>query len=709
MDNKARYHGRRKTVISIIAAVAERQPVLLIFEDLHWADPPTLSDIAAMAVAIRSVPAILLLTSRIDGDPLDAAWRAGIAGTPLATIDLGPLQEAEATALATSFIDATQRMVVSCVKRAEGNPLFLEQLLRNVEEGVDEQQVPGSIQSLVLARLDRLTVPDRRAAQVASVIGQQFDLAALRDLLGDGQYDCARLIDHGVIRPDAGGYLFVHALIHQGVYSSLLHAHRRSLHQRAAQIFAATDPVLRAQHLDRAEDAGAAAAYATAALAMSDAYRFDQALVMIERGLEIARVSGHDLHALTYLKGEVQRDLGDIPAAVAAYRQALEIAPDDIARCNDWIGLALVLRVSEDLSEALDLLDKAEAVATAQDLVPQLARLHHLRGNIYFPMGWIEGCRQEHEAGLLYAQRSQSIEAEARSLGGLGDAAYAQGRMRAARDYFTRSVDLSHQHGFGRTEVANRSMIGFSRLYLLEITEALADGVDAIETAGRVGHLRAELLCETICVMAALELGELDPASRHLTRAEELAARLGAHRFEAQNIELAGRILYARGQREAAAVKLREAVAMCRQVGLQFCGPKVLSILAVATADAAERSTLLEEGLALLELGAVGHNHLWFYRDAMEAMILSRDWRGALRHADALAGYTSAEPLPWADLFIKRAMAIAALGNASLDNAGGQGGDADAARAVLTELRAGFLAVGMKPYAAAIERDLVGA
>jgi hypothetical protein len=252
-------------------------------------------------------------------------------------------------------------------------------------------------------------------------------------------------------------------------------------------------------------------------------------------------------------------------------------------------------------------------------------------------------------------------------------------------------------------------MIGFSRLYLLEITEALADGVAAIETAGQVGHLRAELLGETICVMAAIELGELDPASRHLTRAEELAARLGAHRFEAQNIELAGRILYARGQREAAAVKLREAVAMCQQVGLQFCGPKVLSILAVATADAAERSTLLEEGLTLLNLGAVGHNHLWFYRDAMEAMILSRDWRGALRHADALAGYTSAEPLPWADLFIKRAMAIAALGNASLGNAGSQGGDADAARAVLTELHAGFLAAGMKPYAAAIERDLAGA
>jgi hypothetical protein len=61
------------------------------------------------------------------------------------------------------------------------------------------------------------------------------------------------------------------------------------------------------------------------------------------------------------------------------------------------------------------------------DLVPELARLHHLRGNILFPLGKIEGCREAHEQGLAYARRLGSPEAEARALGGLADAAYAQG------------------------------------------------------------------------------------------------------------------------------------------------------------------------------------------------------------------------------------------------------------------------------------------
>src|SRR5262249_24948654 len=68
---------------------------------------------------------------------------------------------------------------------------------------------------------------------------------------------------------------------------------------------------------------------------------------------------------------------------------------------------------------------------------------------------------------FVYARRLNSPEAEARALGGLADAAYAQGRMRSAFEHFSRCVSLSREHGFGKIEVANRSMIGFSRIYLM--------------------------------------------------------------------------------------------------------------------------------------------------------------------------------------------------------------------------------------------------
>lgn len=146
------------------------------------------------------------------------------------------------------------------------------------------------------------------------------------------------------------------------------------------------------------------------------------------------------------LRGELQRDLGDIGASIAVCRHAVALARDAASQCQAQIGLAEGLSVSEGLAEALDLLDAAQQVAEHDDLASELARLHHLRGNILFPLGQIERCRREHELGLSYARRSGSPEAEARALGGLADAAYAQGHMRTAFAHFSRCVELSQQH-----------------------------------------------------------------------------------------------------------------------------------------------------------------------------------------------------------------------------------------------------------------------
>ena len=208
----------------------------------------------------------------------------------------------------------------------------------------------------------------------------------------------------------------------------------------------------------------APAAYLDAALAQRIAFRSDAALRLVDRGLEIAKDAG-DRHALTCLKGELLRDLGDIGSSIAIYRQAVAASPDDKALCCAQIGLADGLRVSEGLDEALALLNRAQVLAERHATIPELARLHHLRGNIFFPLGNIEGCREEHERGLGYALRSGSAEAEARALGGLGDAAYAQGRMRTAFELFSRCAALSRKHGLGRIEVANRYMIGGIRQY----------------------------------------------------------------------------------------------------------------------------------------------------------------------------------------------------------------------------------------------------
>jgi class 3 adenylate cyclase len=189
MDNAARNRGKRALTAALAANACRHCPTLLIVEDLHWADPQVLAHLAALASAIADGPGLLVMTSRVEGDPLDLAWRASCRGTPFETIDLGPLRHDEALSLAGSFIDATQRVALACIERAAGNPLFLEQLLRSAEEG-REDAVPASVQSLVLARMDRLAPRDRQAFQAAAVIGQRFALALLRRLIAASDYAC---------------------------------------------------------------------------------------------------------------------------------------------------------------------------------------------------------------------------------------------------------------------------------------------------------------------------------------------------------------------------------------------------------------------------------------------------------------------------------------------------------------------------------------
>ncbi|MEI5996571.1 AAA family ATPase [Paraburkholderia bengalensis] len=657
MDHGARKRGKQAVVAAMMADACRRGPSMIVVEDLHWADAEVLGYLSAFASGIGSGAGLLVMTSRIEGDPLDAAWRARMRDTPLSTIDLGPLRRDEALTLASHFIDATQRVALACIERADGNPLFLEQLLHNVEEGSSDA-VPASIQSLVLARMDRLEARDRAAFQAASVIGQRFGLALLRRLIEDPDYDCSTLVANALVLPEGDDFLFAHALIQEIAYQ-LLRARRRELHRRAADWFAQRDAVLRAQHLDRAEDERAPQACLEAALALRAAHFTESALHLIERGLRIAHTP-QETHALTCFKGELQSDLGDIAASIATYRSAVDAAPDDASRCIAQLGLAEGLRVSEGLSEALALLDAAQQIAEREDRATELARVHHLRGNILFPLGRIDDCRIEHERGLAYAQRLGLPEAEARALGGLADAAYAQGRMRTAFEHFSRCVALSREHGFGRIEVANRSMQGFSRIYLNEAREARADAVAASREASLVGQPRAQMLCETLGAFACYEMGDAHATRVHLEQEMLLIRQLGARRFGAQNLEMQGRVLLVSGQHEEAARVLRESLALCREVGMQFSAPKALSALSRAVEDDAERVRMLDEGAELLRRGAVGHNHLWFYRDAIDAMLSARDPARARRYVEALEQYTRAEPLPWAQLFAARGRALAA-------------------------------------------------
>jgi hypothetical protein len=160
--------------------------------------------------------------------------------------------------------------------------------------------------------------------------------------------------------------------------------------------------------------------------------------------------------------------------------------------------------------------------------------------------------------------------------------------------------------------------------------------------------------------MASVDLGRFEAAEHHLGAALRLARQLGARRFEVQTLTLQGRQRLHEGKRLEALALFHKALEGIDDVSLQFYGPLTFGGLSLAAEHADERANWLAKGEAVLRRGSVGHCHLFFHRDAMEAMLVARDRAGALRHADALEAYTETEPLPLVTLFIERGRALAA-------------------------------------------------
>jgi len=662
MDPATRARGRIEAVAEAAARAADARPAVLVVEDVHWATPAVVEALAVLADSAREHPMVLVVTSRRDGDPISGAWPPGRCER----VELEPLAADEALELARAVVEARPEIARRCVERAQGNPLFLTQLLQS---GADIEALPGSIANVVLARLDRLPADAKAALQAAAVVGVRFDPALVARLAGrTATFDEA--IARELVRPaDASGELmFAHALIRDGAYASLLRSARRELHRRAAAWFDGRDPALRAAHLDRAEDPGAADAYLQAARAAAGALRHDAALALARRGGEL-QASVQTRFALAMFEGDLTRDLGDAPASAAACERALGLATGERERCEAHMGVAEAYRMTSAVDVAAAALGAAEALALKLGSGPALARIAYLRGSLDFVRGDAAACARSHERALSLSREAGDEACEARALSGLADVHYAQGRMHTAHDAFTRCVALCDRRGDLRFSLMNRCMIGLTGGYLCRLDESLAAIGEARAVSREIGHRVAEVMADECAGLVLVDAGRYAEAREPLERSLALARRIASRRFVAIDLALLGGVSWRGGDADGARRLLDESWATCEAIGTGFAGPIVLGLMALAAGDETGRRAALERGEALLGGAAMSHNHLWFRRDAIDASLAAREWDEALRHAAALERYAAAEPLPWADFHVARARALADAGRGRPDPA----------------------------------------
>lgn len=664
--------ARQKSALEALCHLArpdpDAPPMLLLVEDIHWADALTLQQLAALATLSLRQPLLVMLTTRFAGDPSVGEWRASLHGLPVTSIDLGPLSSDDALRLAAGAASISDVLLRSCVERAEGNPLFLEQLLLNAG---DESAggLPGSIQALIQSRMDRLEPLDKSALQAAAVWGQRAPLQAVRHLLGDPSYDARVLVQQFLLRPDGEELVFSHALFRDGAYGSLLHVRRRQLHLAAALWIEARDVALAAEHFERAEDARASGAYLAASQSLEAQFRYVQALELVERGLKSA-IDGKFAVDLRLARARLLLEIGRTAESIEAAAAAAESSHDAAQRARAFITMASGMRIVDRPQEGLGLLEQAQPLAEQAGLTLELSRLHELRGNLLFALGRTQECQQAHERALELARAAGSVEAEAAALGGLGDAYFAQGRVRSAHGMVNRCLALAKEHGLLRVETAYLQMQGWALLYMLDVRGSLEAARSATTLASKISHRRGELLARgQLALVDGWVRGNWRSVTGEIDRAIVIARTIGSQRFEATCLYMRSLLMLRAGDREAARAHVDAAFALGGERGLFFIGPQLYSTLARIVSDPQAKRSALAQGEALLLQGSLSLNFCVFHDAAVEVSLDLGDWDEAERYCGLLETFAVAEPFPWSDFVVARGRALSRAGR-------GEAGDA---------------------------------
>ena len=417
---------RRRQLAAMTAWVlagARSQPVVLAFEDLHWADPTSLDLLRALGERGAQTPLLLLAATRPEFRP---PWNLR---SHHSVISLSPLDRA-GVARMVGEISArhafSKELIEGVNERTGGVPLFVEEVTRLLLERGEQggvQAIPPTLQQSLAARLDRLGAA-REVAQIGAVLGRDFVYALLRDVAEIDepalQASLNRLADADLLfvegAPPEAHYRFKHALIQDAAYESLLKRRRQELHARIAASIEArfpqlveAQPELVARHFGEAGLAEKAIPYWLRAGHLAAARSANmEAIAHLRSGLECAQAlvpgasrSSFELSLQLALGGPLIATRGFASSeAEAAYLRAEELSrelqsePDLFAALR---GLGYVYQVRANLDRATSLVEEVVALAKRSADPELLAEADHFAGLISFHLGQFQSSRDRLE------------------------------------------------------------------------------------------------------------------------------------------------------------------------------------------------------------------------------------------------------------------------------------------------------------------------
>jgi class 3 adenylate cyclase len=460
------------SVASLLLAVAEQHPLILVLDDLHWADVPTLLLLRHVVRATEGVSLLILGTYRQtevdEPHPLGQAIAELRRARALATVTLAGLNEGEVAELVASQLSGAASVTVarSIVERTQGNPFFVEELLRDVASDGDVSdaltRIPDSVKDLLLRRLRRLDEACKRLLAIAAVAGHEFALDVLELVAGGTAEEIAEGLEPAIAAqvihesPTAfGQYSFAHALIRETIYEQISLTRRAQLHRRIGEA------IERALGDSARQRAGSLAYHFSAAGDVRKAYEYHSTAAAAA--------------ALVY----------GVEPALAHYTAALEAG------------------------EKLDLDPTRE---------PALRGLLLERGKMRYRTGDVSGARRDFEAALAAARRAWDRVGELEALNELGIVSLRSDLGAAARSHEA-ALEIARELGDVAAETSALDRLSVISSHLLQLDRALELGGRALALARGTGDEIVTGRAIDSIKLAAWQLGDLE-------RLEALTAEL---------------------------------------------------------------------------------------------------------------------------------------------------------------------------------------
>ncbi len=497
-----------------LARKASLQPVLVVFDDLQWADPSSLALLLYVARNTHESDVLLLGTYRTEEAESRTHLRDALNGMEqeelVAEMDLKGLAHRDLADLATSFLGShslPDGFIDSLWRETRGNPLFVREVLQGLEEDgaialhagvktldrpLDQIALPERVREVVRDRLNRLSKEDRQLLDGAATCGTRFTAALLAKVAGDEEENVLNGLRtianaHGLLRPSGEGYAFDHPVVQEVLYEDMAPEHRQAYHREAAQwLERAGGPVEDiGEHYYRAGDPRAARILCEGARGARERYSNSEAIRFYHEALELEENPRTRMDILMDLAA-VHDLIGQYEECIESYVSALELAGDRFKRAEIKANIGFVYRIRGEREDAVEACTEALRLVAGEDCKEEALALNCL-GLAVMYMGQFERALESCERSLEIYDKMGDNEGIANSLNTIGFIHFEKGEYRRALEFHKRSLEMREKIGDQKLIAHSLTNIGIQHHYLGEIEEAIEHFMKGKEIFERIG------------------------------------------------------------------------------------------------------------------------------------------------------------------------------------------------------------------------------